>query len=145
MLTTVRLSFTFQQTDLQTFSVIEKKILFSLHCHLRFLLIHYFSSEKSECEEAWKYVEFLKMDVTEPVNTILQVGQGTIKKSKFCLINKKLFQETLYDAKLKPSEEGLEETLEVSMKQVIMMMPVGTLNIDAGIIYFTIMKSYCTL
>ena len=85
------------------------------------------------------------MDVTEPVNTILQVGQGTIKKSKFCRINKKLFQETLYDAKLKPSEEGLEETLEVSMKQVIMMMPVGTLNIDAGIIYFTIMKSYCTL
>ena len=86
------------------------------------------------------------MDVTEPVNTILQVGQGTIKKrSKFCLINKKLFQETLYDAKLKPSEEGLEETLEVSMKQVIMMMTVGTLNIDAGIIYFTIMKSYCTL
>ena len=145
MLTTVRLSFTFQQTDLQTFSVIEKKVLFSLHCHLRFLLIHYFSSEKSECEEAWKYVEFLKMDVTEPVNTILQVGQGTIKKSKFCLINKKLFQETLYDAKLKPSEEGLEETLEVSMKQVIMMMMVGTLNIDAGIIYFTIMKSYCTL
>ena len=79
MLTTVRLSFTFQQTDLQTFSVIEKKILFSLHCHLRFLLIHYFSSEKSECEEAWKYVEFLKMDVTEPVNTILQVVKGTLK------------------------------------------------------------------
>jgi len=57
------------------------------------------NNEKSECEEAWKYVEFLKMDVTEPVNTILQ--------------------ETLYDAKLKPSEEGLEETLEVSMKQLM--------------------------
>ena len=40
-------------------------------------------------------------------------------------INKNLFQETLYDAKLKPSEEGLEETLEVTMKQVIMMMTVG--------------------
>ena len=73
-------------------------------------------------------------------------SRNTKKRSKFCLINiKKLFQETLYDAKLKPSEEGLEETLEVSMKQVIMMMTVGTLNIDAGIIYFTIMKSYCTL
>ena len=86
------------------------------------------------------------MDVTEPVNTILQVFENNIKEQrKLCLINKKLFQETLYDAKLKPSEEGLEETLEVSMKQVIMMMTVGTLNIDAGIIYFTIMKSYCTL
>ena len=30
-------------------------------------------SEKGDCEEAWKYVEFLKMDVTETVNTILQV------------------------------------------------------------------------
>ena len=68
-----------------------------------------------------------------------------IDKKLFCLINKKLFQETLYDAKLKPSEEGLEETLEVTMKQVIMMMTVGALNIDAGIIYFTIMKSFCTL
>ena len=86
------------------------------------------------------------MDVTEPVNTILQVGQGTIKeRSKLDCIDNKLFQETLYDAKLKPSEEGLEETLEVTMKQVIMMMTVGTLNIDAGIIYFTIMKSFCTL
>ena len=55
-------------------------------------------------------------------------------------MNKKLFQETLYDAKLKPSEEGLEETLEVTMKQVIFVMTVGTLNIDAGIIYFIIMK-----
>merc|ERR1712015_412236 len=40
-------------------------ICFILHCR-RF-------SEKGDCEEAWKYVEFLKMDVTETVNTILQV------------------------------------------------------------------------
>ena len=68
------------------------------------------------------------MDVTEPVNTILQVFEEkkNIKEQrKWCLMNKKLFQETLYDAKLKPSEEGLEETLEVTMKQVIMMILVG--------------------
>ena len=35
-------------------------------------------SEKGDCEEAWKYVEFLKMDVTETVNTILQVMTVTI-------------------------------------------------------------------
>ena len=31
-------------------------------------------SEKADCEEAWKYIEFLKMDVTNAVNTILQVN-----------------------------------------------------------------------
>ena len=45
-------------------------ICFILHCR-RF-------SEKGDCEEAWKYVEFLKMDVTETVNTILQVMTVTI-------------------------------------------------------------------
>ena len=56
-----------------------KKDTLSLRCNLCFSLFHYFFSEKSECEEAWKYVEFLKMDVTEPVNTILQVCQWTLK------------------------------------------------------------------
>jgi len=55
--------------------------------------------EKADCEEAWKYIEFLKMDVTNAVNTILQ--------------------ETLYDAKLRPSQEGLEKTLEVTMRQLM--------------------------
>ena len=69
-----------------------KKDTLSLRCNLCFSLFHYFFSEKSECEEAWKYVEFLKMDVTEPVNTILQVGQGTIKeRSKLDCIDNKLF------------------------------------------------------
>jgi len=57
------------------------------------------AGEKSDCEESWKYIEFLKMDVTEAVNTILQ--------------------ETLYDAKLRPSQAGLEETLEVTMRQLM--------------------------